>query len=123
MSYQNVSNDNGKTKFVKVDAEGVVTELYTRSKVAHLSVAGGGRVPTVNQALSLQSTKDVSCDPTSCTKSLIGNGVKIEFTAVKGDTAAISALMTEAVRVINIWRTSMNADHGMSPPVSSTFEA
>lgn len=31
MSYQNVSNDNGKTKFVSVDANGVVTELYTRS--------------------------------------------------------------------------------------------
>lgn len=123
MSYQNVSNDQGKTKFVSVDANGAVTELFTRSKTASTPVAGGARVTTVTQALSLQRVKDVSCDETSCAKSFIGNGVKIEFTAVKGDSTTIDALMAEAQRVIALWRTTMNADHGMSPPVSSTFGA
>lgn len=123
MSYQNVSNDNGKTKFVSVDANGAVTELYTRSKNASIGAAGGGRVKTITQAVSLQRVKDVSCDENSCARTFIGNGVKIEFTAVSGDTATISALIVEAKRILDVWRTTMNADHGMSPPVSSTFGA
>lgn len=120
-TYQNVSNQNGRVKFVAVTNEGVDYELYTNTTLASVPVAGGARVPVVTQKMSLQTQKDVSCDETQCTKAYIGNGVKIEFTGNRGDTAGISALITEAQRILSLWRTQYKADLGMAPPVHATF--
>lgn len=120
-TYQNVSNQNGRVKFVAVTNEGDEFELYTNTTTASVPVAGGARIPMVTQKLSLQTAKDVSCDEGQCVKSYVGNGVKIEFTGVRGDSESIGALITEAKRILDLWRTQYKADLGMSPPVHATF--
>lgn len=118
--YQNTSVMDGKARFVSVTTEGDVTEAIFTSKVTSVPVAQGAKVPMVTDTLTVARQKDVSCPDDTCAKAYVGNNVKINVTAQRGDTAAITALLDEAQRLLDAWR-AMNADFGILPPASATF--
>ena len=118
--YQNTSVMDGKARFVSIATNGDVTEAIFTSKSTQVPVGQGIKTPMVTDTLTLARPKDVSCPDASCTKVFVGNNVKINVTAVRGDTAAITAMLTEAIRLLNAWR-AMNADYGILPPATSTF--
>lgn len=120
MSYQNTSISDGKARFVSVTTKGEITEAYFTSKVTGVSVAGNRKIPVVTDTVTVARQKDVSCADSECVEAYIGNNVKVSFTAQKSDSAAITSLIDETIRLLGLWR-SMHADHGIVPPASATF--
>lgn len=118
--YQNVTNENGRSKFVGVDNQGNITELYFASKSAQLPIGGGARIAAVSNALTIARQKDVTCQEESCARQFIGNNVKIAYTIEKSDSVAAVALLDEAIRVLGIWR-QQHADQGILPAPMTTF--
>ena len=121
VTYQNVSQQTDRSEFVSVTNEGDVNKLAFTAKVSQVPVAGGQKVPVVTDTVSLVTQKDVSCPDDACVASYVGNNVKITLTAVRGDTAAFTALLDETVRVLGLWRSTYNADVGVLPPPVATF--
>lgn len=119
-AYQNTSVMDGKARFVSLTNEGAVTEAIFTSKSTQVAVGQGIKTPMVTDTLTVARSKDVSCPDSLCPNVYVGNNVKINITAVRGDTAAITAMVTEAIRLLNAWR-AMNADYGLLPPATSTF--
>lgn len=118
---QNISNQDGRMKFLEVTNEGINLELYTKSSTSSVPVAGGGRKTLVHQDISLQTQKNVTCPDAACSTSFIGNGVKMSFTIEKGDTAAANVLIERAYSILEKMRTDYGADNGLPPPVFATF--
>ena len=119
-AYQNTSVMDGKARFVSISTQGDVTEAIFTSKSTQVPVGQGIKAPMITDTLTVARPKDVACPADSCAKVYVGNNVKINVTAVRGDTAAITALVTEAIRLLTAWR-AMNADYGVLPPATSTF--
>lgn len=120
MPYQNTSVNDGKARFVSVTNEGALTVAIFTSKVTSVPIAGGRKVPVVTDTLTVARNKDVSCPGSECTEAVLGNNVKITFTALRGDTAAVTSLIDEAQRLLDLWR-AMNADYGILPPANTDF--
>lgn len=106
--------------FVSVTNEGALTEAIFTSKVTSVPIAGGRKVPVITDTLTIARDKDVSCPESECVEAVLGNNVKITFTALRGDTAAVTSLVNEAHRLLGLWR-AMNADYGILPPATTDF--
>lgn len=121
MTYQLLSQEENRNKFASLTNEGVRTDVVFTTRVSQVPVAGNLKVPVVTETVSLARQKDVSCPDDACAKSYIGESCKIVLSGERGDTTELTALIDEAIRLLGIWRSSYNGDHGMLPPGNATF--
>lgn len=119
MSYQNVSAENGRSKFIKVKPDGTLDELYFTAKRTSLPIGGGVRVNTASAGLTLNSQVNVASEGEIPT--LVGNSVKVTFNIKSGDAAALTALRAEVNRVLDVALAQYNLGQGLVPPTAATF--
>lgn len=118
-SYQNVSAENGRSKFIRIKPDGTLDELYFTAKRTSLPIGGGSRVNTASAGLTLNSQVNVA--PVGEIPQLVGNSVKVTFNILSGDSAALTALRTEINRVLDAAIAQYNLGQGLVPPTAAAF--
>lgn len=119
MPYQNISVEDGRSKFVQVDPNGTLNELTFATKRASVPLGNGIRVNTAFGSVTV--TKKVNVAPVGEVPVYFPKSVKITFNDQSGSTASISDLLTEASAFMATARTTYNLDNGLVPPSSVAF--
>jgi len=118
MSYQNVSVEDGRSKFVQVEPVGTLSELIFTAKRASVPLGSGIRVNVANAVATLNRKVNVAADgdvPVYFTR-----GIKLSFNDL-GDTASIDEMLADLLAFVATARASYNLDNGLVPPSSVTF--
>lgn len=119
MTYQNVSADNGRSKFVKVQPDGSLRELFFTGKRNNVPLGNGYRATTAASGVTIVDQRNVAAVGESPV--FLGNSLKLTYNIVAGDASQFDALETELLRVLAIARTQYQLDNGLVPPTAATF--
>lgn len=119
MPFQNVTVNDGFSKFVRVEPNGTLSELHFSSKRSNLPLGSGHRVQVVSGSIVLQKKVNVAANgetPVYFTKTQ-----KLTFNDQQGATASITAQLDELLAALTSWRASYNADNGLVPTAVATI--
>lgn len=119
MTYQNVSAENGRSKFVKVQPNGALDELFFTGKRSNVPLGNGYRANTAASGITLVRQHNVA--GAGETPIYLSNSVKLTYNIVAGDSTAFDELEVEVLRVMAIARTQYQLDNGLVPPTAATF--
>lgn len=118
MPYQNTRFDAGRSEFVTVNPTGTTDVAIFTGKSSSLSTAAG-KIQMIALGLTLNSQQVIAT--AEAPDVIVNRSVKVSIGAVKGDSVNISASITEAIRLLEIARTSYNGDVGLVPTGLATF--
>lgn len=119
MPYQNVSVEDGRSKFVQVEPNGTLSELLFASKRANVPLGSGVRVNVANGTVTLNRRVNVAAD--GDVPVYFPRTVKISFNDLSGQTASITEMLTDVLAFLASARSGYNLDSGLVPPSSVTF--
>lgn len=119
MNYQNVAAENGRSKFVKVQPNGALDELFFTGKRSNVPLGNGYRANTAASGITIVRQHNIAAiDETPI---YLSNSVKLTYNIVAGDSTAFDELEAELLRVMAIARTQYQLDNGLVPPTAATF--
>ena len=119
MSYQNVSVDDGRSKFVQVEPDGTLNELTFSAKRTNVPVGGGYRVTAANFQTSFVSKKNIA--PAGEVPVYFTESGSVKFNCLSGDTARIDQILDRMIAHLQKARDTYAADNGLVPPASAGF--
>lgn len=117
VKYQNVAYGADKSALVEVGEKNSTT-LGLKSRVAKVPTPAGSQA-MVNGEVLLQRPKSVTGGDNVTAD--VNNSIRIAFTVIQGDTAALAAMRVEANRIFDE-AIAFNIVDGLVPPVYATFE-
>lgn len=118
--YQNTVRTGEAASFLEVgELNGL--SLTIKGKTGAFTPVAGVKMPMISGQVRCEGPMAYANEPGSDGNVEVVESVSISFNARKGSTN-IDALLTEANRVLGIWKRDMYLAQGLVPPASATFD-